>query len=130
MRQHYNQSVRMTFPGLAQAVRVGEFLVLSGQTALDDAGNLVGSGNAATQAEQCFANIQELLTMAGGSWADVVQLTCYLTDRAHYPAYAEAKLRHLGGHTPAGTAVIVAGLMRDDLLLEVEALAFVASHES
>jgi enamine deaminase RidA (YjgF/YER057c/UK114 family) len=125
MHSRINQSPAMTFPGMAQAVRVGDTIVLSGQVAFDETGALVGEGDAATQAEQCFVNIERLLEQAGASLADVVKLTCFLADVSAYAGYAEAKLRRFPAEGPAGTAVVVARLLDERLLMEVEAMAVV-----
>jgi enamine deaminase RidA (YjgF/YER057c/UK114 family) len=117
----------MTFPGMSQAVRAGELIVLSGQVALDETGAVVGVGDPAAQAEQCFANIERLLELGGSSLRDVVKLTCFLADGAAYPAYAEAKRRRFAEDAPAGTAVVVQALLDDRFLLEVEAIAVVGS---
>jgi enamine deaminase RidA (YjgF/YER057c/UK114 family) len=123
MHTRVNQSPALTFPGMAQAVRAGDTIVLSGQVAFDDAGELVGAGDPVAQAEQCFRNIERLLEQAGASLTDVVKLTCFLADVSAYAGYAEAKLRRFPGDGPAGTAVVVAQLLDDRLLMEVEAMA-------
>lgn len=114
-----------TYPGVSQAVRAGTLLHLSGQVAIDADGALVGGQDARLQAAQCFHNIEMLLRAAGSSSHDVVKLTCFLVDRAHYAAYSEAKAEFLGDTpvAPAGTAVIVVGLASPHFLMEVEALA-------
>jgi enamine deaminase RidA (YjgF/YER057c/UK114 family) len=124
MRRAIEPNPERTFAGMSQAVCVGDTLYVSGQVAFDEHGDIVDD-DPKRQAEQCFRNIEALLDAAGGSAAEVVKLTCYLVDVAHYPAYAEAKARFLEGVTvpPAGTAVVVAGLLVPGLLMEVEAVA-------
>lgn len=126
MRKELNQGDQMTFPGLSQLVQVGELLVLSGQTAMDEYGEIVGVEDPIAQANQCFENIERLLRMTNSSMDDVVRLTCYLTDKAYYPAYSQAKLRFLGTNAPAGTAVVVRSLLDDRFCLEVEATAVIS----
>jgi enamine deaminase RidA (YjgF/YER057c/UK114 family) len=99
--------------------------VLSGQVALDESGKLVGEGDAAAQCEQIFRNIERLLGKAGASLDDVVLLTCYLADRDAFPAYSALKRRIFPDTAPAGTSVIVAGLLDPRFLLEVEVVAVV-----
>jgi enamine deaminase RidA (YjgF/YER057c/UK114 family) len=108
---------------MSQAVRKGRHLVLSGQVALDESGAVVGEGDAAAQCAQIFRNIERLLGKGGASLDDVVLLTCYLTDARHFPAYAEIKRRIFPETAPAGTSVIVAGLLDPRFLLEVEVVA-------
>lgn len=123
----------MRFAGMSQGVRCGDLLLISGQVALRD-GQVVGGDDAAAQAEQCFANIEAVLAAGGGALANVVSLRCYLTRRDAYGGYAAAKNARFGsapsGSAPPGTAppcstvVIVAGLLMPDLLMEVEAVAW------
>jgi 2-iminobutanoate/2-iminopropanoate deaminase len=80
----------MRFAGMSQAVRRGDWITVSGQVALKD-GQVVGIGDAAAQARQCFANIGTVLAEAGASLGDVVSLRCFLTDRSAYEGYAEVK---------------------------------------
>jgi reactive intermediate/imine deaminase len=112
----------MKFAAMSQAVAAGGLLHVSGQLALAG-GALVGAGDARRQAEQCFANLEAVLRSAGASLADVVKLTCFLTDRQAYAGYAEVKARLFPGHPPAGTAVIVSELLVAGALMEVEAVA-------
>jgi enamine deaminase RidA (YjgF/YER057c/UK114 family) len=110
---------------MSQAVRKGRHVVLSGQVAFDESGQLVGEGDAPAQCEQIFRNIERLLGKAGASLDDVVLLTCYLTHADVFPAYAAVKRRVFPGTAPAGTSVIVAGLLDSRFLLEVEVVAVV-----
>ena len=112
----------MRFAGMSQGVASGGTIHVSGQIALRD-GGLVGVGDAAEQARQCFANIEAVLALAGVRLADVVALRCYLVDAAHYPAYAAVKNALFTVDPPCGTAVIVKGLLLPEALLEVEAVA-------
>jgi len=111
------------FPGMSQAVRCGDWVLVSGQVALRE-GQVVGVGDAAQQARQCFANIEAALREAGAALADVVNLRCYLVDKDAYAGYAEAKNALYKDQPPASTTVIVKGLLMPDLLMEVEAVAW------
>lgn len=112
----------LAFEGMSQAVAAGSLVVVSGQVALRE-GKVVGVGDAAAQAEQCFANLAAALQQTGAAMADVLLLRCYLTDADSYPAYAAVKNRLFRDRPPCGTAVIVKALLLPDLLIEVEALA-------
>jgi enamine deaminase RidA (YjgF/YER057c/UK114 family) len=115
----------LAFAGMSQAVRDGDLVVLSGQVALDPAGEVVGEGDWDAQAEQALTNLEAALVAAGAGNEDVVKLTCFLCHADGYPAYAEAKSRRFAAIAPASTCVIVAGLLDPRLLLEVEAIAIV-----
>ncbi|WP_116366532.1 RidA family protein [Parahaliea mediterranea] len=112
------------FAGMSQAIRAGEWLTLAGQVALCD-GKVAGVGDPYEQAVQTFRNIQAILQQAAVPVERLVQLRCYLTDRAHYADYARAKRECFPHIAPASTVVIVDGLLLEELLLEVEAVAFV-----
>jgi 2-iminobutanoate/2-iminopropanoate deaminase len=111
------------YPGMCQATRAGDWVTVSGQLAFKD-GKLVGAGDAHAQALQCFSNVSAALALAGATLADVVKLTCYLTDIRAYAGYAAIKSTLFMSNPPTGTAVIVAGLLVPDALIEVEALAY------
>jgi 2-iminobutanoate/2-iminopropanoate deaminase len=116
----------LSFAGMSQAVRHGDVVHVSGQVALDARAELVGEGDAAAQAEQVLANVEAALAAAGAGPADLVKLTCFLTDPAHYPAYAAAKQSRYGTVAPASTCVVVSALLDPRFLLEVEAVAVVS----
>ncbi|SOD58331.1 Enamine deaminase RidA, house cleaning of reactive enamine intermediates, YjgF/YER057c/UK114 family [Streptomyces zhaozhouensis] len=102
----------------------GEWVVVSGQVALDAEGRVVGEGDPTAQAERVFDNLRRCLAAAGVGFADVVKLTYFLTDLAHLPAVRAARDLHVDvTRPPASTAVQVSALIRPELLLEVEALA-------
>jgi len=113
----------MRFPGMSQAVRCGEWITVSGQVALKD-GKVVGVGDPAAQARQCFDNIAAVLAEAGASLEDVVSLRCFLTDKSAYHGYAEVKGMLFQKAAPASTTLIISGLLIPDLLMEVEAVAW------
>ena len=102
----------------------GRVIAVSGQVALDEHGDVVGEGDPEAQARQVFENLRRCLTAAGATFRDVVKLNYYVTDVAHMPAVRAARDEIVGSdQLPASTAVQVAGLVRPELLLEIEALA-------
>ena len=107
----------------SHVTRVGNTLYISGQLGLDEHGTLVGPGDAAAQAEQCYRNIQRIVEHVGGSMDDVVKITQYITDLAYRPLVAGPRDRYLGTPGPASTLVVVKGLAAPDYLVEIEALA-------
>ena len=75
------------------------------------------------QAVLCFENIRAILDEAGMSFADVVRLTAFVTDRAYFPVYGAVRERFVAGEAFASTLVIVAGFTRPEFKIEVEATA-------
>ncbi|MEO8613435.1 MAG: RidA family protein [Chloroflexota bacterium] len=99
-------------------------LYISGQIALDQQGNVVGVDDMQAQAEQVFQNLQAALAAAGASFEDVVKLTYYVVDMAQFQVVRDVRARYLNpDRLPASTAVEVDGLVQEDLLIEVEAIA-------
>ena len=97
-------------------------LFISGQLGDDASGELVGGDDAGAQAEQCFRNIDALLSAAGATKEDVVKLTIYLTDLADREAVATVRTEYFGEHMPASTGLRVAGLVLPGARVEVEAI--------
>lgn len=100
-----------------------DLVFVSGQLALDGQGNVVGPGDWDVQARQCLQRIEWELHQHGAGMEDVVRLTCYLVDAAGYSAYARARLELYPNLQAAGTSVVVAGLLVEGALLELEATA-------
>jgi enamine deaminase RidA (YjgF/YER057c/UK114 family) len=104
----------------------GRLVVVSGQIAQDERGELVGAGDPAAQARQVFENLGRCLAEAGAGFGDVVKLTLFVLDVAYLPAVREARDAVIDtAKPPASTAVQVTALAATGCLLEVEALALV-----
>jgi len=104
----------------------GILVFVSGQVPIDEAGNLVGSGDSAAQCEQVFCNLARVLAAAGTDLSRVVKLTYFLTDMDDLRHLAATRDRHMGiAHPVASTVVEVRGLYRPDIAVEVEAVAIV-----
>jgi enamine deaminase RidA (YjgF/YER057c/UK114 family) len=87
-------------------------------------GHLVGSGDFRAQADQVFANLGRALASVGGTLADLVKTTTFITDATQVAALGEVRSRYLDSrHPPANTLLPVATLVRADLLIEIEAVA-------
>lgn len=104
----------------------GRLVVVSGQVALDAEGRLVGPGDLGAQARQVFANLAAALAAAGAGWEHVVKLSYFVRDAGQVAVVRAARDEVLpAGLAPASTLVEVSRLVRDDLLVEIDALAVV-----
>lgn len=104
----------------------GRTIYLSGQVPLDPSGLLVGPGDFAAQAEQAFANISTGLASAGADFSHVVKLGLYLRDMANLPILRTVRDRHINlSAPPASTLVEVSRFFRDDILVEIKAIAVI-----
>ena len=84
--RYVNPPTVSTPTGYSHAVvKTGTPVFIAGQVAADPAGNLVGAGDPAAQARQVWANLAAVCQALGGSLADIVKITIYVTDLAHRP---------------------------------------------
>jgi enamine deaminase RidA (YjgF/YER057c/UK114 family) len=111
--------------GYSRAVRVGRQVWVSGTTATDAAGRIVGQGDAYAQARQAIANIERALASAGARLADVVRTRIYVTDIDRWEDVARAHGEAFRDVRPACAMVEVARLIDPALLVEIEADAVI-----
>ncbi len=99
---------------------------LTGQVAWDSAEKIIGLGDAAAQARQCFHNIAQLLAAVGGELGDILSITTYLVDRSDLAAVQAVREEFLEAkNEPVSTSVIVAGLGHPEFLVELTPVAVV-----
>ena len=108
---------------LSQGFRVGDLLLISGQAAIDEHGQLVGVGDFDAQAEQTFRNLQRVLEAGGSSLDRVVKVTIFLTDMANFPKIVELRGKWFSPPYPADSIVQVVSLALPELEIEIEAIA-------
>ncbi len=114
--------------GYSRAVRVDNRVWVSGTTATDESGLLVGSGDAYAQTMHALGNIRAALIRAGASLEDVVRTRIYVVDiAANWQAVGRAHGEVLGHVRPATAMIEVKGLIDPHMLVEIEADAVVGS---
>jgi reactive intermediate/imine deaminase len=105
----------------SQAVRAGATVYLSGQIPLDPATMQLVGGEPRAQITQVLENLARVAAAAGGSLDDVVKLTVYLTDLAHFPLVNEIMAKYFKAPYPARAAIGVAALPRSSQV-EIDAV--------
>ena len=109
---------------LSQGMRVGDLLLISGQTGIDSAGELVSLDDFDAQADQAFRNLSGVLEAGGSSLDKVVKVTIFLTDMAaNFPKIVELRRKWFTPPYPADTIVEVRSLYRPEVKIEIEAIA-------
>jgi enamine deaminase RidA (YjgF/YER057c/UK114 family) len=103
-------------------VQPGRIAYISGQVALNPAGELVGEGDIVAQTRQVFENIAAALKSLGADFGSVVKLNYYAVDVSRLAEIREVRSQYLTADPPASTFVVVKGLVRPELLIEVEAV--------
>jgi len=109
--------------GYSHAARVGDTLYISGQVALDKNGKLIGKGDITAQAKQVYANLAAILKEAGGSLANVVKLSTFITHHRYLEGYRAVRNTVFKEPFPASTLLVVESLADPDWMIEIEAIA-------
>lgn len=106
----------------SQAIRVGNFLFLSGQIPLDPASGQIVGGTTAEQTERVLLNLSAVLAAEGMSFKHLVKTTVFLKDMSDFAAFNEVYGKHIPSPYPARSTVEVARLPKD-VRVEIEAIA-------
>lgn len=112
--------------GYCRALRIGPHVWVTGSTAVRGDGGVYGRGDPEKQANRAISVIAKALTDVGASLGDVVRTRMFVTDIRHWEAFGRAHAGAFAANPPATSMVQVAGLIHPDMLIEIEADAFVA----
>lgn len=109
---------------LSQAIRFGNLLFVSGQAGASDDGKIVAGGFQA-QGQQAFANLRRALEAGGSSLQQVIKVTIFVTDMAHFETVVALRRQFFSPPYPADTIAEIRALYDPAAMIEIEAIAAV-----
>jgi enamine deaminase RidA (YjgF/YER057c/UK114 family) len=125
-REYYSSGTKWEpIVGYSRAVRVGNQIFVTGTTATDENGRIVGVGDGYAQTVQIIRNIERALNALGASLKDVVRTRMFVTDISLWEEYGRAHGEFFREVKPCTTMVEVRKLIDDRMLIEIEADAIV-----
>ncbi len=116
---------RFAAVNISQAFRVGDLVLVSGQAAVNDQGEVVGVGDFDAQARQAVRNLDRVLKAAGSSLDQVIKVTIFVTDMSYFPEVVTLRGEVFSQPYPADTICEVQALAYPELMFEIEAIALV-----
>lgn len=125
-RQNFSSGAKWeSIVGYSRAVKVGNFIEITGTVAVDDDGNVVGNGDAYAQTVFIYQKIQKVLEQAGASLKDVVRVRMFVTDISRWEEYGRGHSEFFKDIRPCNTMVEVSKLISPEYLIEIEASAII-----
>jgi len=103
--------------------RPGKLVFVSGLTAKDEQGRIVGTGDVGAQTRQVCENLKRALEAAGGKLSDIVRVDVFIKEMAGFEQIHAVRREYFGPNPPASTMVAVTAFTHPDMLIEINAIA-------
>lgn len=125
VQRYFTNTEWETKVGYCRALCAGNLIYLSGTAPIGDDGNTFAPNDAYAQARRCFEIIRDTLQAMDSDLHQVIRTRMYVTDISQWQAFGKAHHEFFGEHPPVTAMVEVKGLINPDMLIEVEAEAFI-----
>lgn len=126
-RQRYSSGSKWEpIVGYSRAIRQGALIWVTGTTATNEQGEIVGVGDARAQTLQALRNIEKALQALGAGFKDVVRTRMFVTDISRWEEYGRAHGEIFGAIMPCTSMLEVSRLIDDKMLIEIEADAIIS----
>jgi enamine deaminase RidA (YjgF/YER057c/UK114 family) len=102
--------------------RPGRLVFVSGLTAKDQDGTLIGRGDIRAQTRQVCENLKAAMRAAGGDLADIMSVTVFIKNMDHFPIIHEVRREYFAHEPPASTMVEISRFTHPDMLIEINAI--------
>lgn len=116
--------------GYTHVIRIGDYVLIAGQTAGDMDGSIIGVGDPAAQTMQVYSRLARAMESVGGKLTDIVHTKTYVTSSDDWPAISEARAGLFGDRPPTSTSLIISRLARPEYLIEVEAVGYLGKRSN
>lgn len=114
--------------GFCRALRAGSLVFTAGTAPVADDGSTFAPGDPFAQTLRCYELIERAIAQLGASKTSIARCRMYVTDIAHEGEHARAHQQFFAGHHPCLTMVEIGRLVREDMLVEIEAEAIAGDH--
>ena len=123
--QRLDPETMVKMAGLHQTVKVGNTVYIAGQVALDENSNFHGAGDAEEQLKQVYKNLENACKAHGGTLANMVKTTTWITDAAYFSAVGKARQEAYGPNSPVNATLIISALAKPEWWVEIEGIAYI-----
>ena len=123
--QRLNPDTLPKLAGIHHVVKAGNTAYIAGEIAMDKDNNIIGKGDPEAQVEQIYKNLELACNAVGGTLANMVKTTTWITSSDYFPVISRAREKHYGPNMPVNATLIISALALPDIVIEIEGIAYI-----